>query len=191
MSRRCNLEKSAILDQAMHFFWENGFDGASIDALVKAIGTSRFSLYQMFGGKDGLFLASLEHYSQVVVGQALAILQAGTKGREGIANYFEHLIGAAQKADCLSRGCLMTNAMIEFGNQPSDIATSTQKHFQRIVEAMAKAIGGSKSTQHSKAEISNLALFIATFSQGLWLRARAGEDAKTLLKAYKTALLIL
>jgi TetR/AcrR family transcriptional regulator, transcriptional repressor for nem operon len=191
MSRQANSEKSAIVDQAMHLFWENGFNGASIDALVKSIGTTRFSLYQTFGGKEGLFLAALERYSEIVVGQALILIKAEADGINGIRNYFEHLISVAQKSDCLSRGCLMANSMVEFGDLHGKISATTHLHFQRVISAMAEAISRSSSRATSKAQANSLALFISTFAQGLWLRARAGDDAKTLRSAYQSALLAL
>ena len=56
------MSQPSTLDAAVVVFRTHGFVGASIRMLVEATGRSRSSLYNEFGDKDGLFVASLEHY---------------------------------------------------------------------------------------------------------------------------------
>jgi TetR/AcrR family transcriptional regulator, transcriptional repressor for nem operon len=191
MSRTAKLHSSEILEKAMHFFWENGFSGASIDALVKDIGTTRFSLYQQFGGKEGLYAAVLDHYSDHVVTQAVRYLNDTNAGLQGIEKYFEHLTSTAHKNDCLARGCLMANTAIEFGNSQSALLSLANQHHERIVAAMRNALKSMSADKLPRKNIQRQAEFLATFAQGLWLRARAGDDMQTLKKAYKVAIQII
>lgn len=56
------MSQAATLDAAVVAFRTHGFVGASIRMLVEATGRSRSSLYNEYGDKDGLFVASLAHY---------------------------------------------------------------------------------------------------------------------------------
>jgi TetR/AcrR family transcriptional regulator, transcriptional repressor for nem operon len=186
MSRTAKLDSAAIIESAMHFFWENGFNGSSVDALVKEVGTTRFSLYQLFGDKDGLYAAALDHYSDNIVAQALMQMREPHCGFSAVKNYFDFLISTAQRKGCIGRGCLMANTMVEFGSDSSEIASLANRHFERIVSAIEDTLQRSEKSSSSKKTIHKRALFLATFAQGLWLRARAGDDAKTLRHAYET-----
>jgi TetR/AcrR family transcriptional regulator, transcriptional repressor for nem operon len=186
MPRPAKLDRAETTLKAMHFFWEHGFDGASIDALVQSIGTTRFSLYQLFDGKEGLYAAALDQYRDTIVTQALAVMTTPNAGIEGIAQYFEWLITQAHQQNCLSRGCLMTNTMIEFSDREHAIVTKVEDHFERVTTAMHQAL--SVTSLAAESTIANQALYLATFAQGLWVRARAGADVATLRAAYRSAL---
>jgi TetR/AcrR family transcriptional regulator, transcriptional repressor for nem operon len=186
MPRSAKLDRAEIIVKAMHFFWEHGFDGASIDALIRAVGTTRFTLYQLFDGKEGLYAAALDQYRDTIVTQALAVMTAPDAGIDGIANYFEFLIQQAQQQNCLSRGCLMTNTMVTLPDRDGAIVAKINDHFERITAGMRQAL--SSTLSGNAAMIDSQALCLATFAQGLWIRARAGADAVTLRAAYRAAI---
>ena len=54
--------KDEALDRAMTVYWRQGYEGASMADLTKAIGINPPSLYACFGSKEGLFKAVLERY---------------------------------------------------------------------------------------------------------------------------------
>ena len=54
--------KEEALDKAMTVFWRQGYEGASMADLTKAMGINPPSLYACFGSKEGLFKAVLERY---------------------------------------------------------------------------------------------------------------------------------
>ncbi|MCX8643569.1 helix-turn-helix transcriptional regulator [Bifidobacterium sp. B4081] len=59
MGRKRNFNDDEILARAGEVFLEHGYEGTSIDALVKATGLLRGSLYGAFGSKRGMFVAAL------------------------------------------------------------------------------------------------------------------------------------
>jgi TetR/AcrR family transcriptional regulator, transcriptional repressor for nem operon len=186
MPRSAKLDRAEIAIKAMYFFWEHGFDGASIDALIRAVGTTRFTLYQLFDGKEGLYAAALDQYRDTIVTQALVVMTIPAAGIDGIANYFEFLIQQAQQQNCLSRGCLMTNTMVILPDHDGAIATKVDAHFERITAGMRQTLSSASSA--NAAAIDAQALYLATFAQGLWIRARAGADAVTLRAADRAAI---
>lgn len=74
--RKFDLELA--LERAMHVFWRNGFEGASLDDLTAAMGISRPSLYAAFGDKHSLFLQVLDRYRQSPASYVNTALQKPT-----------------------------------------------------------------------------------------------------------------
>jgi AcrR family transcriptional regulator len=59
MGRKRGFDDGEVLARAREVFLVHGYEGASIDALVKATGLLRGSLYGAFGSKRGMFVAAL------------------------------------------------------------------------------------------------------------------------------------
>ncbi|MBI0062693.1 MULTISPECIES: helix-turn-helix domain-containing protein [Bifidobacterium] len=59
MGRKRSFDDDEVLARAREAFLEHGYEGTSIDALVKATGLLRGSLYGAFGSKRGMFVAAL------------------------------------------------------------------------------------------------------------------------------------
>ena len=60
ITRRGEAKRAAILNVAADLFLANGYDGVSVDEIVKSSGGSKTNVYSYFGGKDGLFVAVVE-----------------------------------------------------------------------------------------------------------------------------------
>jgi len=56
------FNKTKVLEAASTIFHQKGYNGTSIDEILKATGLSRSSLYDSFGDKHNLYLQSLEFY---------------------------------------------------------------------------------------------------------------------------------
>ena len=55
----------------MGIFWRDGYEGASLPALTKAMGINRPSLYAAFGNKETLFRKALARYDRGPAGSGL------------------------------------------------------------------------------------------------------------------------
>lgn len=60
LTRRGEDKRALILTIAADMFLDHGYDGVSLDEIVKACGGSKTNVYSYFGGKDGLFVAVVE-----------------------------------------------------------------------------------------------------------------------------------
>jgi len=64
MARPKKFNEDDVIDKAVKVFWAKGYEAASIQDLIDAMGIQRGSLYGTFGGKQSLFLKSLKRYSK-------------------------------------------------------------------------------------------------------------------------------
>jgi TetR/AcrR family transcriptional regulator, transcriptional repressor for nem operon len=123
------FDESEVIDRAMVAFWRYGYDGCAISHLVEATGVQRQSLYNVFGDKDGLFLATLTRYRHRVT-ESLAPLDDEAAGLEQLRAYIHGALDV-QRAQGTS-ACLLVKTA--FGPSHGDARV------RKEVEAGAEAV---------------------------------------------------
>jgi TetR/AcrR family transcriptional regulator, transcriptional repressor for nem operon len=182
MVRLKSYDEAQVLSGAMHAFRRTGFAGLSIPALEAATGLSSGSIYNSFGDKRGIFLASFEHYLQAVLGRRIAQFAKPEAGLSGLRQLFLTLL---REPDGETLGCLITNSAIEFGAE-GDLATSAIARGFDILERLfaerlfaakaARLLPGNFDTRTGAARL--LALY-----QGILVLVRGGYDLKRIRAA--------
>ncbi|MBV9246128.1 MAG: TetR/AcrR family transcriptional regulator [Methylobacteriaceae bacterium] len=112
MPRPREFDIEEVLDRATRLFWQRGYGGTSLNDLEGAMGIGRTSIYAAFGGKEGLFLAVLDHYDGRYSIKLREALRAAGGIRAAIRRYFSELLRAFADPD-LPLGCLITNVGVE------------------------------------------------------------------------------
>lgn len=62
MGRPRQFDRDAAVTQAMHLFWQNGFEATSLSQLKAAMGIAAPSFYAAFGSKEALFQETVALY---------------------------------------------------------------------------------------------------------------------------------
>lgn len=78
MGRPPTFDRAEVVRSAAAAFLETGYEGTSIDDLVRRTGIHRGSLYQAFGSKRGLFLTALRQTLTPDTTDALDLLLVAT-----------------------------------------------------------------------------------------------------------------
>jgi AcrR family transcriptional regulator len=92
--KRGELRDSLLRSRAAELFLERGYDGVSLDDLVRDVGGSKSAVYSLYGGKEGLFIAVMEGLIGAV---ALPVRQLGLQGlslKAGLRKFGETLLVA-------------------------------------------------------------------------------------------------
>ncbi len=138
MARAKEFEREVVLERAMEFFWEQGYEAASMRDLLEAMEIGRQSLYDTFGDKHSLFLASLEHYYEMGVASVLVQLSAPDGGLAAIEEYFDGM------ARCMAtkpyRSCLLINSAIELAPHDPEVEAIVNRFVKNLRKAFAKAL---------------------------------------------------
>ncbi|MBW2548533.1 MAG: TetR/AcrR family transcriptional regulator [Deltaproteobacteria bacterium] len=111
MARAKEFDREVVLERAMRFFWEQGYEAASMRDLLDVMEIGRQSLYDTFGDKHSLFLASLAYYYEIGIGSVVAQLSAPDGGLAAIEEYFDGM--ARRMTTKPYRSCLLINSAIE------------------------------------------------------------------------------
>lgn len=157
------FDPDAVLDKALQVFWAKGYEAASMQDLVDAMGINRFSLYATFGDKHRLYLAACERYRAVMNRSALGALRHTASGLEAIRRFFR--IQEDYYASEAGRGgCLMTNALVEKAVHDEDIRRGALQFSTQVENAfygaLVRARGGGEIA--TREDLRQLASFLAS-----------------------------
>lgn len=103
-----SFDEEVVVSRAMQVFWQKGYESASIADLLTKTGITRGSLYNAFGGKEHLFIRSLQKYDQDYRCAMLSELERLDDPARALRVFFEALV-ADTLADPLKKGCFLIN----------------------------------------------------------------------------------
>ena len=94
----------------MNVFWSKGYDGATLEELLAAMGgITAPSLYHAFGSKEELFKEAVVLYVSTVAAKAVGAPEAAPSARAGV----EAMLRVATEGFCGSggpRGCMLVSS---------------------------------------------------------------------------------
>lgn len=176
MARPPEFDRAEALTEALHLFWERGYDRTSIRDLTGVMGISAPSLYNAFGGKKELYDEAVAQYEcspAVVVGPAVGEPTA----REFVEKVFEAAV-REYGSDEHPRGCFVI----------SDPLLDENRRAARDVirDRLRRAHDAGDLPEGT--DVEALTDYLDVFLRGLSSRARDGADVATLRAAADVAL---
>src|SRR5580704_13360940 len=182
LGRPRSFDTDAALDRALAVFWRNGYEGASLPALTKAMGINRPSLYAAFGNKEALFRKAVDRYERGAAGYTYTALKKPT-AREVVEVLLEGTVALLTRPQNPG-GCLMVQGALACGENASSVrqemasrraagVAAIRRRFQRAID---------EGDLPANADASGLARFVATVMHGLAVQAASGASRKELLR---------
>jgi TetR/AcrR family transcriptional repressor of nem operon len=116
MPKTKQFKKEDVLQAASAIFHQKGYNGTSIDDILKATGLSRSSLYDSFSDKHTLYLACLEFYKNRERAAYEEVNKTPLNGYEKIQLLFKEVVNhLVTHPD--DNGCFMVNAAAEMSKR--------------------------------------------------------------------------
>ena len=182
LGRPRGFDADRALDRALAIFWRDGYEGASLPALTKAMGINRPSLYAAFGNKEALFRKAVERYDAGPARYAPRALHKPT-AREVVEALLEGIIVLLTKPQHPG-GCLMVQGVLVSGENDSRVrkelasrrasgVAAIRRRFQRAID---------EGDLPANADATGLARFVATVMHGLAVQAASGASRKELVR---------
>ena len=189
MARIKTFDPTSVIDRAMQLFWRQGYEATSVQELVDALGIGRGSLYDTFGDKHTLFLASLDRYSEMVFSALMPPLQAEGPVRDALQQVLMRVLDLAT-APSHPPGCLMTNTLAELGLRDTDVAHRILVNYRQLESALITVLRRGQETGEipCRHTAPALARFLLTTMQGLRVLAKAQPDRALLEEVVSVAL---
>lgn len=175
------FDTPTALTKAMEIFWRNGYEGASISELTKAMGITASSLYAAFGGKRQLFDMVVEHYLDT---KGRFMGDIFNEEKEALPLIRRLLFEAAEKyAEANGPGgCFISSAAVCATEANRDVERKLEDHrisnIKRIEDVVRSSIKKGDVVADVNAEA--LAGFVGTVLQGMAQRGRDGASAEDL-----------
>lgn len=121
----------SVLGRAMHTFWTKGYAATSIQDLVESMGVNRASLYDTFGDKRSLFIATLKHYDITQKKPTLKLTAENRSPLETIRFLFDSLVEEALDKNRRD-GCFLVNSMLERAPHDEEVSSIIAKSFADV-----------------------------------------------------------
>ncbi|AVV45905.1 TetR family transcriptional regulator [Streptomyces sp. P3] len=174
--------RERLLEAAATLTYRDGV-GIGVDALCKAAGVSKRSMYQLFESKDELLAASLEERASAYAATLLPTADDNRSPRERIMHVFDQLVTQAGEPDF--QGCRYLAVQIELKNQ----GHPASRVAHRIKENLT-AFFRSEAERGGASDPDLLARQLILVFDGASARAGIGADTPTGLVAPTVAALL-
>lgn len=185
------FDREAALERAMRLFWEQGYEGTSMSALVAALGIASARIYAAFGSKEGLFREAVALYEKDEGGFADRALQV--RGvRDALKRMLDDAVTAYTQPGRPS-GCLVVSAASSTSPDGADIQQWLCEHRRQRTASIIARLQQAKVCQELEdgANVQALGDFYATFLHGISIQARDGVPPDRLRQSVDIALSLL
>lgn len=143
------FDEQQAIEKATHVFKDKGYDTASADELLKAMGIGKGSFYLAFkGGKRELYMRSIEQFAEGFNRSFIAQLSKSDNEIEFIKQFFLQLAGAHNCDD--ERGCYLGNALVQLSEKDTEVKQISVGFLKNLQVIFAKAIKKAQSTGQIK-----------------------------------------
>jgi len=170
VARPKEFAEDDVLDRALQLFWERGYEGTSVEALVQQTGVQRASLYATFGSKHDLFVATLRRYFE------RQFLLNSNDGLAAIAGLLER-VACDAAGQC--RGCYVVNSGMEMAETDPAVAQMMAAAVAGMESAIAEALKvGQARGEVAQRPLLPMARMVVSAVLGLRVlaRAKAGSE---------------
>lgn len=185
--RPAAFDYDQALHQAMQVFWQYGYEGTAMSALMAAMQMNKASIYAAYGDKQSLFNKVVDYY---LAGPAGFIREALAQPRA--LDMVAHLLTQAARMLTDSEhppGCLITQAALSC-SADAEAVKQRLGDYRRALEAqLAERFAQAQVTQEllASADPQALAKLVMTLHQGMVVQANHGATRAALLQVAQMA----
>lgn len=148
LGRRPGFDRVAVVAAAVQPFWAKGFEATTLGDLEVATGVDRSSIYNSFGGKEGLYRSAAAAYVDSAEEVLFEPLHHGTGGIADIIEFLDRL-AANLGAGTNPQGCFIVNDMA------ADVDhESTDRYLERLENGLRAALERASASGESQADKS-------------------------------------
>lgn len=176
-----------VLDAAFTLFQARGYNGTSMQELMKATALSGGAMHHHFPSKQSLVLAVFkERVAPAVRETWIEPIRASASLGAGVQAVFETIIAGLEERGTVS-GCPLNNLALELSLADRESREAAAEIFREWQEALSERVrdtrGGKELTRSARGEI---AAFIVSSYSGAMTLAKAEQSAKPLRSAVHT-----
>jgi AcrR family transcriptional regulator len=176
MARPRSFDPDEALDAARDVFWQNGFQGTSLDDITAATGLAKPSLYAAFGDKNALFLKVLDRYHARIVANAERILNERPSARDAIERWLKGFVPFCSGIKG-SRGCLSVNTAADGASDQKEVRNSIARFNRKLEELLRNRLRADRAQFSDAFDPDAAAHTIMAIYLGLMVLAKEVPDA--------------
>ncbi len=174
------IKADYLLEKGMEIIWSKGYNGTSVNDIVKAADVPKGSFYFYFDSKEDFAIKALDKYFTTQVTPALVILRDKSfSAKQRLINFYEYRIEVVKKELECKNGCMACNLSNEMAEHNENIREAVlEKHDTIKAEIITVAIEAQKQGEiDASIDVVNMVDFIED----------AGKGAMTTMKETQSA----
>lgn len=175
--------RQKLIDCAYEEIYSKGFQGASINDILKNAGVNKGSMYYFFKSKKELAIAAITEKMQ----ERFSERYVSVSSRDGayLRHFFEMLRDTRSRD--FKRGCPLANLVQEMSNLDKDFDEALKAIYASFRAAVKKVLDKAIEAGEFKAcDTDKLALFFIVVLEGAIMSAKASGDVKDFSDAIET-----
>ena len=176
MPRPRKTDHATAIEAAQGVFWRNGYAGTSTREIEDCTGLTRFTLQTSYGGKEAIFLDTLDAYLDKA--EAHYFPDPAATNLEGLAVWFEQRSSAEIMPKIGDQGCLIMNSISEFRRLGGGVEARVERFLtgmqSRFSKILTEAI--SRKELDSNVDPEDRARLLVSMLLGLSLAIKARTD---------------
>ncbi|MFT4665918.1 MAG: TetR/AcrR family transcriptional repressor of nem operon [Polaribacter sp.] len=180
MAVKENIKSEILLEKGIEILWSKGYNGTSVNDIVKAADVPKGSFYFYFDSKEDFVVKALQKYFVRMFARSKIILNdtsISPKGR--LINFYEFRIKTLKEDLKLEKGCMACNLGNEVGEHNENIRKAVLNIHNKSVQSIVKVAKEAQQTGEIDASI-NVKDFIEFIED-------AGKGAMVSMKEMKSA----
>ena len=168
MARPRTFNEDECLDRALQLFRNRGYAGASINDLVRATGVNRYSLYEIYGDKRGLFIAAFRQFHARRLESLAELLSEPGPKIPLFRRYFETLKTGSKDNGPVS--CLVTISAVALANVDEEFAEHVLFYSRETEKLFENALQDALNSGEIAADLDVRSLALALINAGRGMR---------------------
>ena len=190
MARPRSFDPDEALDLARDVFWQNGFQGTSLDDITAATGLAKPSLYAAFGDKNALFLKVLDRYHASIVANAERVLNQGPSARDAIERWLTGFVPYCSGTKGI-RGCLSVNTAADGISDQRDVRDRVEGFNRKLEQLLSNRLRADRAQFSDAFDPDAAAHTIMAIYLGLMIMAKDAPAAARVRATLNQALKLL
>lgn len=182
------FDEDEVMTALLDLFWNQGYDGTSLNDIMTATGLKKGSLYTLFGSKRNMYIRALMRYDRDYVAKTCVMLRDKSSGpAAGRLDEFLSLPMTALYLGNDQRGCFLCNAAAEMAAHDPDMRGFIKSCYEAMTKALTQTIKDAKATLTAEQAEGRAAMLMTVYS-GLRIMARSGSPRAYMDSAKNAAL---
>lgn len=179
-----------VLEEAMKLFWEQGFDGTSMNDLSACTGMAKPGLYATFGDKEAVYSKALERYFEKYSMPLVDDLATSPDPLDTVIRRFLQTIADFVVDKSRPGGCFAINSVVDCANQSASLENPGRAIQERRRNAFVQRFRAAQATGElpKKANADALGEFFAGQVLALGVMASGGASLKAMNQLIEVAM---
>jgi AcrR family transcriptional regulator len=184
--RNADATRQKILLAAFGEFYKNGFQGGSLNQIVRAAGTTKGALFHHFSGKQELGYAVVDEIIEPLLMQRwLGPLTESTDPIADLKHAFRKFVREDIESGAWVQGCPLNNLAQEMSPLDEGFRTRIDKLYTRWRKGFASALASGIRRGTVRADVAPrfVAAMLVAGQMGIWGTGKSSQSKAVMMQA--------